>query len=123
MPKCPHCPVADRPCLAETTGHRRYCELIDPDSPSYEPGYLAIVAATPTTGPSLLRKAANFGKAIVTHAVAGLPQVDDTTYEARLAICRACMFFTPEPMTCLKCGCDLNIKIRWADQHCPIGKW
>lgn len=29
MPRCPHCPVPSAlPCEAETTGHRRYCELV-----------------------------------------------------------------------------------------------
>jgi hypothetical protein len=40
-PRCDHCPVAGSatPCRAQTTGHRRYCELVDPTGPHYHPGY------------------------------------------------------------------------------------
>jgi hypothetical protein len=46
--KCEHCPVRglDRPCLAETTGHRRYCELVDPGHPAYRPAYIPLLAET-----------------------------------------------------------------------------
>jgi hypothetical protein len=43
--KCTHCPLAnsDRPCIALTRNHRRYCELIDPTNVSYHPRYREII--------------------------------------------------------------------------------
>jgi hypothetical protein len=116
-------------CPAQHGRRCRICELTDPAHPDHNPAYLALYTDEPTggasqfAGPGLLHKAGSFGKAIITHTLAGRPKVNDATHEARLRICRACMFFTPEPMTCLKCGCALEIKTRWADQACPIGKW
>lgn len=41
----------DWPCLAQISangrGHARYCQLIDPASPIYNPGYIAVLAADP----------------------------------------------------------------------------
>jgi Family of unknown function (DUF6171) len=39
----------------------------------------------------------------------------------RLAICKACEFFTGS--RCLKCGCVIRWKSRLATEHCPIQKW
>jgi hypothetical protein len=43
--------------------------------------------------------------------------------DRRLSICRACEFFQPSGMRCLKCGCFLNLKTRLETEHCPIAKW
>lgn len=75
------------------------------------------------TDPSLFRKVANFGKAIVTHAVAGFPETDEETIRNRFEVCHGCEHFDKDRTACRKCGCHLEIKIRWADQKCPIGKW
>lgn len=47
--KCHHCPARDqdRKCLAQITRHARYCQLVDPASPIYNPGYIAVLAADP----------------------------------------------------------------------------
>lgn len=39
MAKCDHCPLRDddRPCKVEITRHYRYCEMVDPNHPAYEP--------------------------------------------------------------------------------------
>lgn len=45
MKRCNHCPLADsdRECVAETTRHSRYCELVDPSHPDYSPVYVGFV--------------------------------------------------------------------------------
>lgn len=39
---CANCPLSPdrRPCVAVTTGHRRYCQLVDPSHKDFNPGYL-----------------------------------------------------------------------------------
>lgn len=74
--------------------------------------------------PSLIRKAANFGRAVIQHAVAGFPEADGTTVAQRLEICRTCENYdSGPPARCRACGCFLDIKLTWADQRCPINRW
>ena len=51
-----------------------------------------------STGPSLLRKAANFGKAVVKHVADGGKHVTDEVYLARLSVCANCPSLDPERM-------------------------
>lgn len=105
---CAHCL---RPCP--------YCPRLLAARPDLAPG----PAPAPAVGPGPLTKAAHFGRALVTHAVAGFPAADEATARARLEICRACDRFDRARTACRACGCHLEVKIRWADQRCPIGKW
>ena len=77
------------------------------------------------TGPGLLRKAANFGKAVVKHVADGGKHVSDEVYLARLSVCANCPSLDPERMRCLEksCGCRLKVKARWRSEACPLGKW
>ena len=77
------------------------------------------------TGPGLLRKAANFGKAVVKHVADGGKHVSDEVYLARLSVCANCPSLDPERMRCLEksCGCRLKVKARWRSESCPVGKW
>jgi hypothetical protein len=77
----------------------------------------------PASEPGLIPKAANLGRALVTHAVAGFPEADEATAQARLAICRACDRFDATRTVCTVCGCFLDIKIRWNEQKCPLNSW
>ncbi len=137
--KCDNCPVpTDRTCTAEqcpryevafcrgfalgNEAERRAIVLRSARPCEQEPR-----RSTPgeTEGPGLLQKAVNFGNALVGHVAAGLPTVDDATAEARLVTCRGCDWFDTAHVSCRHqgCGCVLEIKTRWADQKCPIGKW
>lgn len=74
--------------------------------------------------PAFFRKAVNLGKAIVEHAVAGFPEADGAMVARRLEICHTCENYDPGlPARCRACGCFLDIKIAWAEQKCPIGRW
>lgn len=76
-------------------------------------------------GPGLVRKAANYAKAVVQHLVGGLRNVDDQERARRLAICGTCPQFDAARIVCTHraCGCDLEAKARWQEQRCPLGKW
>jgi len=75
--------------------------------------------------PSLLQRAANFGRAVVEHAANGFATVDDAEYERRLSICRACPLFDAPAIVCRHeaCGCQLAVKARWASSECPLSQW
>jgi Family of unknown function (DUF6171) len=112
------------PCLAQTTGHYRLCEL----ARDGDPGYLdllkrAVPAGLPPQPPSWLRKAIHLGRAIVQHLEAGLPAANETTVQNRLAICQTCEHYDLERTSCRVCGCNMQIKVTWLEQQCPIGKW
>jgi hypothetical protein len=122
--RCEHCPVAPgKPCVklcdwaasGDEVKRRHIVAVSDPES------QFASVAVT--TSPGLFARAVGFGKAIVTHTVAGFPEADEATYERRLSTCRACPHLDAEGFLCKVCGCRLEIKLKWRDQACPIGKW
>lgn len=83
------------------------------------------------SGPSRLRRAANFAKAAAKHELRGRPKADQATIDARLAICHACPFYRPGQEACghKQCGCGVSSKqkylnkLAWADQQCPDGRW
>lgn len=51
----------------------------------------------------------------------------ESEVNSRYSICQSCQFF--QQQTCTKCGCsivrtiELNNKLLWRDQSCPINKW
>lgn len=75
--------------------------------------------------PGLLRKAANYGKAVAKHVATGRKIVNEEMYQERLEICRGCPSLDQEKMVCREktCGCFVETKARWASQQCPLGKW
>lgn len=152
MPCCDTCACLGEPfeCLAslypvEWATFRAYCEGDDPvlrahvrnrsaigwtppspsPAPSRREAKPAVSPDRPPEGPDLVRKAANFARAVVGHVVAGFPLADDATAEARLEICRTCPLFSACDETCRHqtCGCHIPKKVRWLDQQCPQGKW
>ena len=75
--------------------------------------------------PGLLRKAANFGKAVVKHVADGGKHVSDEVYLARLSVCANCPSLDSEKLRCKErtCGCRLKTKARWRSETCPLKKW
>lgn len=73
----------------------------------------------PVHGPNLIDQAVGFGKAVVDHVMAGMPEVDDETYYARLGECEKCPL-RAAGWKCKGCGCELLVKARWAEQRCPL---
>jgi len=107
--KCKHCPLAteDRPCPGQR--NQGVCGKADPSSPRYRPGFVA--------------KILGFVVAATKHVAAGSPQATQGEAAARLAICRACEHFDTDRGACRQCGCGMELKVSWADQSCPIGRW
>lgn len=133
---CATCPRLAKglslPCRAQTTRHRRYCDLADPSHPDFKPAYCRMLAdepepetvlPAPVQMPGLARQAASFFKAAVNHVSAGAPSATNVQREARLAICRTCEYYRDE--RCGVCGCFVAVKASWADQSCPLNppKW
>lgn len=75
--------------------------------------------------PGLIRRAVNFGSALVRHAADGLRHVSDEEYAARLKVCEVCSSCDLERFVCREpaCGCQLRTKARWQSENCPLGKW
>lgn len=71
----------------------------------------------------LIRKAASFAKATVSHAADGFKNVSSEKKKQRQDICNACEFINKDNNTCNQCGCYLDVKTSWRTTSCPIGKW
>lgn len=76
------------------------------------------VLRAPAKPPSLGRRLLNFAGALAKHAASGWRMATPEQAEARLSICRACVNY--DDGMCLACGCLLEIKVRLADQRCPL---
>ncbi len=76
--------------------------------------------------PSLPTMAKSFGKALYNHAKSGFKKRTEAEQQKVMEICRACEFFIAESKIgprCVKCGCCMSLKTRWAASHCKLGKW
>ena len=84
--------------------------------------FLPVLAALCPLIPSLAQQAANLAK--TARDVARDPRwVDDTEYERRMTLCRACPLYDEKQNRCRKCGCRLKGKARFKAGKCPIQKW
>jgi hypothetical protein len=92
------------------------CTLCDTPKISREEGS----GATPTL-PPLTTQAVNFAKAALNHAIGGFRRTSPEEYGRRINICGGCDKFTEG--RCSSCGCFLETKTSWEEQHCPDGKW
>lgn len=70
-----------------------------------------------------LQKIRNASRSIANYAKGGFANVSNNVQEERMLICQSCEFFDKTKEICLKCGCYLSIKTRWASESCPEGKW
>lgn len=43
MESCKHCPIKDLVCEAVKRNVPRYCQLVDPEHPDYNPGYIDVL--------------------------------------------------------------------------------
>lgn len=41
----------------------------------------------------------------------------------RLSICQECPNLVKLTNQCRECGCFMNLKVKFEDSKCPIGKW
>ena len=77
--------------------------------------------------PSLFQQGKNlaeFSFELVKHALtSGALQVSDEVQQQRMEICRSCEEYDESQVRCMKCGCFLEPKTRFALDSCPSGKW
>lgn len=79
--------------------------------------------------PSVARMAWNYTQARAQHWLTGSRKTTKEEYDARMAICRApcehARIDENKSLRCNVCGCQLEEKLTWADQQCPLPepKW
>lgn len=49
--------------------------------------------------------------------------VDKETQEKRMNICKDCVFFDSKQNRCRKCGCYMNMKVKFKSVRCPLKFW
>lgn len=78
-----------------------------------------------SSGPGLVTRAVNFGKAVVRHVADGLERATDAVIQQRLEICRTCPECDLTNLVCRNagCGCFLRVKATWRSEDCPLSKW
>ncbi len=135
--KCEHCPVAaDRECLGKTEPFTYFCEWASGDdgqkrrhiaarSAIAEGRPLDPIPRLTSVGqyPSLGNQVASAAGAAVRFIASGFKTVSEEDANARLAICKTCEHFDPEPERCRQCGCAMALKAYLKAEKCPVGKW
>ena len=71
--------------------------------------------------PGLVARAARFTAATARFVAAGAPVRSQQGRETALALCRECEHF--QQGQCELCGCFVRLKIAYATEACPLGKW
>jgi len=84
-------------------------------------GFLVNETPNKKEGPGLLKKALNFGEALVDHVADGMTTVTKLQLSARLAVCTKCPF--NKNGNCDKCGCVIATKAKWRSSDCPLEYW
>lgn len=64
-----------------------------------------------------------FIRALFKHIFAGRENVYFAEYIERLRTCNRCEHIDKHKYTCGVCGCKMDVKCKWADSECAIGKW
>jgi len=75
--------------------------------------------------PPLTTMAATLAIETVKHAASGFKNRPPEEIDRITKLCKFCshVFYDGLDMRCSKCGCKMNIKIKWATTKCPIRKW
>lgn len=79
--------------------------------------------------PNLMHRMANFGKALVGHALGGFQKASEEQIKERYSICESCSLYINNVCSHESCGCNISDtkkflnKLAWAEQECPLGKW
>jgi hypothetical protein len=124
--RCNHCPAPVgelcRGIESGATGVKRFCELVDPSRPDYQPAYIRIlVRSLPPDHPPIMVQAKNalaaigrtVGAAVTGQAVLVPPEERDR----RWAQCMTCVHLKAD--RCELCGCFFGVKIELAREACP----
>jgi uncharacterized protein DUF6171 len=125
MDRCDACPVDPGiECEAVRTKHVRYCRHVEAGRVDFI-RMLRDVSGRPRpapgTFPPLREQARSLARAVVRHALAGMPATPPEVLAIRLAICGGCDQL--QDGRCLACGCSVRHKAAWELEACPLGKW
>ena len=141
-PDSPDAPIAHSKTISRrraavlATKHTRFCEGVDPESPTHRTGLLGpgpddvellnrdVPPDHPVpiaSFPPLAQQTRNLAGAAVRFVASGGERTTTEERTRRLSICEVCDFF--KDRRCLKCGCRLNLKVSMSAEHCPIDKW
>ena len=71
----------------------------------------------------MFEKVKSFNDSVQKFISNDLPEVTDSEFFDRMNICKDCEFYNKLQSKCIKCGCFLFVKARWATEKCPIDKW
>lgn len=119
-------------------GHEKYRELTADSHPDHliwrsriTEMVTGIAQPVPVRFPPIAAQAGNaigaLGRAAGQLLSGGQLRVDDTEFERRMTICRACPEYDPASVRCKKCSCFLNLKARLSSENgmCPLNppKW
>jgi hypothetical protein len=116
-----HCPNDKVECNGVM--HRRYCDLVNPEHPDYNPAYISVLCKEPKPKPmpSFVTQVSTAAIAAVNFAASGFVLVGPEIEKQRKDICMEC------PLNvngrCSKCGCLIRLKVKPASESCPEGKW
>jgi hypothetical protein len=67
----------------------------------------------------LLKPAKKVASKIMTNGV----KVSAPLAQHRFRLCKSCPHLLKTTGNCKKCGCFADVKTKYADQRCPVGKW
>lgn len=51
------------------------------------------------------------------------PRSPEELANARLEVCKRCIFFNTKMQKCTRCGCFMKLKTTLANAKCPEGHW
>ena len=72
--------------------------------------------------PSRSQMASNFAKNVAAITRSGVSLCSEEEHDKRFSLCKSCEYLS-EKERCMKCGCFMKIKTKFAAMKCPIGKW
>lgn len=64
-----------------------------------------------------------FIRALFRHIFAGRENVYFAEYIERLRTCNKCEHIDKHGYICGVCGCKMDVKCKWADSECALGRW
>jgi hypothetical protein len=79
--------------------------------------------STSCSRPSILQMSKNLATSTIKHLANGAAAASSDQQKLRSSICESCDFFDADSKRCNSCGCFVNIKVTWASESCPEGKW
>jgi hypothetical protein len=124
--RCPHCPTPkDELCRGEQI--QRFCQLVDPEHPDYNPEYKRILVRDDYVAgnyPAVVQQVRNLWRDFKAFVRSGGKLAPKALRRARLAVCEApCEKWDKQQRRCVQCGCKEDVKVYSLVAKCPLGKW